>query len=105
MIRRVAWAALSFSGVVFAGHFLLPGPYLPLCAGICVLLCLPALLLRGKHRERAALLCLFLSLGFLRYWAQMELVIAPAEAFAGETRVITARVKDSHVVNDGYTTV
>lgn len=105
MIRRVAWAALSFSGAVFAAHFLLPGPYLPLCAGICVLLCLPALLLRGKHRERAVLLCLFLSLGFLRYWAQMELVIAPAEAFAGETRVITARVTDYPVVNDGYTTV
>lgn len=105
MIRRLAWAALSFSVAVFAAHFLLPEEILFPCAGVCVLLCVPAMLLRGKNRERAVLLCLFLSLGFVRYWAQLEWVLAPAEIFAGETRTITARVTDYPTVNDEYTTV
>ena len=62
MIRRMAWAALSFSAAVFLAHFVVPGHVLR-CAAVCALLCLPALLLKGKHRQRALLLCLFLALG------------------------------------------
>lgn len=105
MIRRLAWAALSFSAAVFLAHFVVPGQYVLRCAAVCALLCLPALLLKGKNRQRAVLLCLFLSLGFARYWAQTALVIGPAEAYAGETRTVTARVTDYPVVYDGYTTV
>lgn len=105
MIRRLAWAACSFSAAVFLAHFLVLEPYWLWCAAGCALLCLPGLLLKGKNRQRALLLCGFLALGFVRYWGQMAFVISPAEAFAGETRVITARVTDYPVVNDGYTTV
>lgn len=105
MIRRLSWAALSFSTAVFSAHFLIPDKYLLLWATACAALSLIALAFRGKNRERVALLCLFLALGFLRYWSQMTFVIVPAEAFAGETCTITARVTDYPLENDGYTTV
>lgn len=75
------------------------------CAGIFALLSLPALLFRGKTRQRMFLLCLFLALGFVRYWMQTALVIAPPELYVGETREIIARVTEYPAVNDGYTTV
>lgn len=105
MIRRLAWAALSFSAAVFLAHFLVPAQYRLLCGILCAGLSLTALLFRGKNRRRVLLLCLFLALGFVRYWMQTALVIAPPEAYAGETREITARVTEYPAVNDGYTTV
>lgn len=105
MIRRLAWAALSFSAAIFLAHFLVPAPYLLLCAALCAALSLTALAFHGKNRQRALLLCLFLALGFARYWLQWTCVITPAEAFAGQTRTVTARVTDYPQVNDGYTTV
>lgn len=105
MIRRLAWAALSFSVAVFLAHFAVPGAYLLLCAALCATLSLTALAFHGKNRQRALLLCLFLALGFARYWAQWTYVITPSEAFAGQTRTVTARVTDYPLVNDGYTTV
>lgn len=105
MIRRLAWAALSFAAAVFAAHYLVPRDLLLPLALLCGLLTLPALALRGKHRQRAVLLCVFLALGFVRYWAQWALVIEPAERFAGQDRIVTARVTDYPVVHDGYTTV
>ena len=62
-VRKLACAALAFAGAAAAAHYLLPADALFWCAGGLLLLCLPALLLRGTARLRALIICISAAMG------------------------------------------
>ena len=51
------------------------------------------------------LVCLMMALGFGRYWVQDVLVVQPPEAYAGQTREITACLTEYPIDRGSYTSV
>ena len=102
-MRKVALCAAGFTAAVLLSHYVLPLAYLPWFAGVLAVLSLGGLLLKGRARLAALLLCLSAAAGFGWTFAHWLLFIAPADALVGETMTAHAVVLDYTDVNDGYT--
>ena len=102
-MRRLALCAAGYAAAVLLSHYVLPLAFLPWLAAALALLSLSGLLLKGRARLAALLLCLSAAAGFGWTWAHRLLFIAPADALAGETRPAHAVVLDYTDVCDGYT--
>ncbi|MCI6646116.1 MAG: hypothetical protein MSH16_00550, partial [Oscillospiraceae bacterium] len=103
--RWLMWCALGFTLSTLAACYVLPDGQLLPAALLCAMLILPCLALRGNVRVRAVLLCLFAALGFARYAGYLRTAVAPAEALAGETRTVQARVTDFPIDYGTYRSV
>ncbi|SHH53699.1 competence protein ComEC [Sporobacter termitidis DSM 10068] len=91
-MRKLATAAVSFSGALFMAHYLLPDHALLISAAVCAVLSLAGLLFRSDTRLRIFLVCLGLAAGFLWTDAYTALFFAPAKALNGKTESVTAVV-------------
>ena len=105
-MRKLAWAAGSFSAAVFLAC-LLPHGRLWLWAVILfVCAAVPGLcLLHGDNRRRALLAAVFAALGLLWTQAYDALFVAPTQTLAEQTRTVLLRVTDYPRPGSGYTLV
>lgn len=104
-MRKLACAALAFAGAAAAAHYLLPADALFWCAGGLLLLCLPALLLRGTARLRALIICISAAMGLGWYAGYTLIYVEPAGELAGQELTVTARVLDYPERDEGYASV
>ena len=102
-MRRLALCTAGYSAAVLLSHYVLPLAYLPWFAGVMGVLSLAGLLLKGRTRLAAFLLCLSAAAGFGWTWAHWQLFIAPADALDGQTRPVRAAALDYTSVYDEYT--
>ena len=104
-MRKLAWAAGSFSAAVFLAC-LLPRDRLWLWA-LILAACAVALglTLRGDGRRSALLAALCVALGLLWTQAHYALFITPTLSLAEQTRTVTVRVTDYPRHYAGYTLV
>ena len=82
-MRKLVCAALSFAGAAAVAHYLLGAPALYWCSGGLLLLCLPALALKGTARLRALIICISAALGLGWYGLYTDIFVAPAAELAG----------------------
>ncbi|NCB52186.1 MAG: DNA internalization-related competence protein ComEC/Rec2 [Clostridia bacterium] len=101
-VRKIMTAALGYTAALAAAHYFLPSGWIPWCAAGLSLASFFAFILRGDTRQRALLLILSASVGFLWYWGYDAVFIAPAEALAGETLTVTARVTEASEERGDY---
>lgn len=104
-MRKLVCAALSFAGAAAFAHYLLGTSALYPCAGVLLLLCLPALALKETARLRALIICISAALGLGWYGLYTELFVAPAAELAGQELIVTARVLDYPERDAGYASV
>ena len=104
-MRKLVCAALSFAGAAAFAHYLLGTSALYPCAGVLLLLCLPALALKETARLRALIICISAALGLGWYGLYTELFVAPAAELAGQELTVTARVLDYPERDAGYASV
>lgn len=104
-MRKLVCAALSFAGAAAVAHYLLGAPALYWCSGGLLLLCLPALALKGTARLRALIICISAALGLGWYGLYTDIFVAPAAELAGQELTVTARVLDYPERDEGYASV
>ena len=104
-MRKLVCAALSFAGAAAVAHYLLGAPALYWCSGGLLLLCLPALALKGTARLRALIICISAALGLGWYGLYTDIFVAPAAELAGQELTVTARVLDYPERDVGYASV
>ena len=94
-IRKLAAAALSFSGAVCLAHFLLPRSLWLYAAGLCLAAAIAlGLCLRKNARTRALLISISLCVGFCVCFGSFQLRNAPAAAFEGYEGEIRAEITE-----------
>lgn len=95
VIRKLATAAMSFSGAVYLAHYLLPVAAWLYAAGLCLAAALAlGIFLRGDKRLRALLICLGVCAGFLSSAAGYALKNAPAAGLADFDGEVCAEITD-----------
>lgn len=92
-MRRLCWFAAPFSAAVFLAVYLLPEEIWMIAGGICALLALPGLLLRGGERVRWMAAALGLAAGLCWSGLYSTLFHSPARALAGREETVSAVVK------------
>ncbi|MGI5935369.1 MAG: DNA internalization-related competence protein ComEC/Rec2 [Oscillospiraceae bacterium] len=100
-MRKLATAALGYSGAVYAAQYVIPRQWQPYAAAVFAVLSLISLILKGDLRLRALLIAVSAAIGFAWSWGHYRLVIEPAEELAGQEMTITARVLDYAVHGQG----
>ena len=91
-MRRLCWFAVPFSAAVFLAVYLLPEEIWMIAGGICALLALPGLLLRGGERVRWMAAALGLAAGLCWSGLYSTLFHSPARALAGREETVSAVV-------------
>ncbi len=104
-MRKLATAAAAFSIAVFVAYYLVP-PWLYFAfAGLCALISLAALFMKGDMRTRVLLICLSATVGFSVSYVSYQYKTVPARNISGAERSVTARVTDYPEIHDNYSTV
>jgi competence protein ComEC len=104
-MRKLCCAAAGYAAALQLAHYLLPGTWLlPFAAGAAVL-SLAALFFRGRRRTALLLILLSAAAGFAWTWGYTALLIAPAEAHAGETRTVAVRIATFPAAHEGYSSL
>ncbi len=91
-MRKLATAALAFSGAVFLSNYLLPPSWALYCCAVFAALSFIGFFLHAKIRLRIMLIFLGLSAGFLWYFCYTSVFFKPAEILADRTETVTAVV-------------
>ena len=104
-MRKLLLAACGYGFALLLIHYLLPLAWAPWAALGCGLLGLAALLPRHHYRLAASILLLSAALGFGWYFGYYSLIVAPAEAFVGETRTVTVCVSEFAAAYDDYASI
>ena len=84
-MRKLVCAALSFAGAAAVAHYLLGAPALYWCSGGLLLLCLPALALKGTARLRALIICISAALGLGWYGLYTDISSLPPRSWPGRS--------------------
>jgi len=100
-MRKLATAALGYSGAVYAAQYVIPRQWQPYAAAVLGVLALISLFLKGNLRLRALLITVSAAFGLVWSWGHYQLVIAPAEELAGREMTVTAKVLDYTVHGQG----
>jgi len=100
-MRKLAAAALGYSGAVFAAQYLIPRQWQSYAAAIFAGIAVLSLLLKGDLRLRCILVAASAAAGFIWSWGHYRLVIEPSEQLAGREMAVTARVLDYAVEGQG----
>ncbi|MBQ3496663.1 MAG: ComEC/Rec2 family competence protein, partial [Oscillospiraceae bacterium] len=87
-MRKLATAAFSFAGAIFAAQYLLAPTQQLIAAGVLAVLAALSLFARKAARVRALLIALSLCAGFLYNFAYTSLVRAGVDALAGGERLV-----------------
>jgi len=105
-IRKLAWAALSFATAIFLCHYLIPQSVRLLFIPMFVVIGMIAIVIvRRKTRMGILLICVFASLGIVRYDIHADKYLGVEENLIGNRYRITAYVAEYPVVNDSYTKI
>ncbi len=104
--RKLATAALSFSGAVYLSHYLLPRGLWIATAGTLALISIAlAFALRGEVRLRALLIGIAASLGLCVCSIHYEMYNAAATELTGTERIISAELLDYPRVEETYSSL
>lgn len=104
--RKLATAALSFSGAVYLSHYLLPRGLWIATAGTLALISIAlAFALRGEVRLRALLIGIAASLGLCVCSIHYEMYNAAAAELTGTERIISAELLDYPRVEETYSSL
>ncbi len=106
-MRKLCWGTGAFAAALALAHYVIPAGWLWIFAAFCALCALLALCFPkgGNAQLRVLLLSLCAAVGFGWYGLYGQLFLAPAEAFAGETVTLDARVLDYPTQGEGYSSV
>ncbi len=89
-MRKLAWAALSFSAAVFLSRYLLPASWLLYGSAACAVLGAAGFLFRSSARQRIVLAGLALAAGFVWTAFYTNVFLKPAETLDGVTETVSA---------------
>jgi len=105
-MRKLAWAALSFTAAVFLSHYVIPSEYrVYVMAMLAAIALFGGLLLRDRRRMGILLICIFGILGILRYELQVQQKLEPSNALNGTVCEITAIVTEFPTQYDTYSKI
>jgi len=105
-MRKLAVASLAFAAGVLLAHYVIPSACWNIVSVSAVMLAvLSVICCRGELRVRVLLICLFLTLGILRYDVQMRMKVDSTEQYVGQVHKISAVVVDYPDVYDDYSRV
>jgi len=104
-MRKLATAAIAFATAVFISHYLVPPEYYLLCAALCAMLSLSAILLKNVARTRVLLIFLAAAVGFPAGFLSYNFKTLPAREISDTEQTISARVTDYPEFYEDYAKV
>jgi len=93
-MRKLATAAVSFSGAAALAYYLLPSAALLWCAAFCAAASLIGLAFKEDARRRVQIIAVGLAAGFLWTGVYTAVWYSPAKAFDGKTEKVSAVALD-----------